>query len=267
MDSSYSVEKLIQDKITNNIKFNESDVRTIIRHYIHNYSLEDYVSSISYRVFDTRQASYTALDKVLQINPMLVYLYTLLTSKSSNVNNDYNINMLIIIFHELAHVKQTKQSELPVKTSLDKVIRDSMTFGKRLPYVSKKELSFYHKNASYMLFERSATIEENIGILDLNSEIKILTSDDIFFFNYNIYHTCLSNYQMQNGKLITPSEKFYRLMGDDSFAKIEFDEENDMLTTLEWGMPISTKNFEYLKENAREFIESANIKKKILSLK
>ena len=268
---SYIFDYLISGK-----ELNEKSLLELISLIVLSEGLHDYLSRVEVgklKCYAIYYPSYRNL--IIDLENIKFSSFNLLPTFTSNLNKKeftrfFNFNCLCTILHELQHVKQKRDSiERTYGDSvIQSLINEGIEFGSRLPNnVSFSEKILYNFFYNQVLFERDAEIKSLLNFIDLGNEFSFFSIGDLSFFNEKLLKMCLRYYKKNTSRIISPSEIYYCKRGKiDEYLSFDFDDQQDIINVLSWGLPINSVCYEKLESLNKECTSTINVKKKILSL-
>ncbi len=254
--------EIIKHSFINNTVIENREINEIIIGLINENNLQNYIKKININNNLKYQAIYYPKNKTLEYNPLLISesSYNIaseigITTDINHINQFYNLNRLITIFHEVEHAIQNKQyEELSDENILRQVIEPGIMMGYKYPNLSLKEKVLYRYHHYIIPTEKAAEINATLKILKLNKELSLFSSNNLNYL-YLIKHLTkrlLQGYNINviTNKITSPIESFYnKISKSDTINLEDFNGKYDNMTKLTWGLPIDQVVYDTLKEN------------------
>ncbi|HPF82606.1 MAG TPA: hypothetical protein PLV83_00325 [Bacilli bacterium] len=253
---------IIKDLLKGNYYINSEDIKNVINAISNEEDFNKYIDNISIGERKRKyQGSYDPNKKELSIQPIYINYTWAQTLRNYNSVNDNdklakynNLFYLIIILHELEHVKQVKYSvENNDNRAINKLVNEGIELGRRSPdKLSVGEKILYNFTPFTVLTERDAEIKSIYNIV-FNDEIaELLTKEEYYCLVCRLHKLLIRNYEMHGENVISPSKRYYQLRGKSKeYKDIEFEDDYDHLTKLSWGMPVDYRFIEYFTNEAK----------------
>ena len=235
-------------------QFNDEMIITLIELLIREYRLDNYVDVISFnRDKMENDGAYFPNDNRLLINPNIVMENTArwynkkdFDRGDTSFNRMYNLFLLETIYHEVNHVIQVKEADRKVNDLLHKIIREGIELAKRIPdklsFDEEIMYKFYYLN---VLIERNAEIMSLYTLINNNNLTNTFTKTELSYLKENLIKLAKFGY---HGKC-NPVFTYYNLIKKNKeYKELNFCEKYDLITTLSWGLPITGKIDDKIKE-------------------
>ena len=243
--------KFLRDSFDN--KISVKDIIKLIDMLAIENGLDDYIDIVSIDDNNTTHGTYYPNDKRLIINPNVIseftnnwYLKKEFDKSDTTFNRVYNLFLLETIYHEINHVKQTREADKNINDSLHKIIKEGIELAKRMPdkltFDEEIIYKYYYLN---VLIERNAEIMSLYTLIDNNNRINIFTKTELLYLKENLINFVRFGY---HGK-VNPVYTYYNLRKKSKeYKEINFNKEYNLITTLSWGLPITGKIDDKVKE-------------------
>lgn len=230
-----------------NKELNDEQLHLIIKEEIEGNNLHNYVDNINISSNNNYHGYY--FKKELCINPkrILKLCYACSTNELSlrkmPLHKIYNMYALLIIYHEINHAIQTRESTKKEDDAIHQIIKEGIELGnkdiKNYSFNDKLINMFFYKK---MLIERNAEIMAVSKIISENEDKDFLNKEQLNYLKDYLKYLLKYGYSKKKN----PAKTYYKLRGKlDEYNQLMFDKNKDLLETLSYGLPL---NYELVKE-------------------
>lgn len=265
---------LIKKAFRDNEDLDTNTLKSIILEELITNDMKSYVEKIKNTKEGTVESNYDYTSKVLTFDHDCItrnlyskYMKSGLDYTEENFKRFKNINDLLVIFNELSHVKQFRDSkEQRTSGALKNLLDDGVELKTRYPNnLTTREQNLYNFLYNDILIERDAQIEAILNILEINRQNGLLRESEIKILNSKLFEIMIKGYNEQ----LCPSEAYYKLRGKiKEYKDIKFvDSDYDNLTRIKWGMPLDIEEIKFLHSLRRTSINNPNVENEILTYK
>lgn len=217
-------------------KLNDEQLRLIIKEEIRNNSLNDYVNKVL--ISDETNYHGQYFKGELSVNPskILNMSYSCLLSESMPIHEIYNMYSLLVIYHEINHAIQTKESLKDEEDAIHQILKEGIELGNK----DFKDFTFNEK-ILYRLFYEKVLIERNAEIMAVSRMIKENETSDFLSKKQLEYMSSYLKHLVKRGysKSKNPAKTYYKLRGKiEEYYELKFDEDYNLLDRLSFGLPV-----------------------------
>lgn len=154
-----------------------------------------------------------------------------------------NIWLLIIVIHEMEHIKHRSFFYGGAKNKLEEYICREINFS-----TTEIPSDDYDKYHDYFLYERLATFSSFGSIFDLFSKVDFDRNLCDCFFQYMLYYLEIG-YEKSNDVVKSPLETVFELMKieKDEIKKLMIQKNMSILEKAEFGFPLKLKQYNKVK--------------------
>ena len=229
--------------ILNICSFEETDYLKLINYLIEQDNLHEYVDTIKLKSIHSGMYIPNEAKLLFNIQRIIRKAKIMRFNRESLDHIEYDrfavLQVLLVIYHELYHVKQTKMSDENINDTIHKIAREGIELGRRSPKrLHLKERVLYNFHYHKVLTERSAEINSVAELIKLREKKLLIPSELKYLRDYFVK---LVQMGYQNNQC--PCKTYYNLRNkNEEYYNLDFnDRDYNMIERVAWGFPMPSE--------------------------